>query len=285
MKFIKRNITIFILLLISAPFSHSVEVRLKLSGGLSYLSFQNINLTLNHWAELEEKLSTLYDDWNFVEKKVKKFHSAFDFEGEIIIFITPHLAAGFGTGYIYGELTEEKTKLTVENNGVKYVMARPTKVSAIPISVSGYFFLPLKKNLHSFIKAGSGVLWAKYTDRQGEKEILEEEFNYTQTQRAMARGLFYQASIGLVYEIEPTVRFFIESTARLAKIKEFQEETVEENPGTLFYFEEYNPQLDFWQAQHRILSEEPSGENFRSVRKAVIDFNGFSVKIGVMIKF
>ena len=58
-----------------------------------------------------------------------------------------------------------------------------------------------------------------------------------------------------------------------------------EETGTLYYFEEYVPELDFWQAKNEIRTEMPSGQNFRSVSEAMVDFSGVSVKIGFIVRF
>jgi hypothetical protein len=55
--------------------------------------------------------------------------------------------------------------------------------------------------------------------------------------------------------------------------------------GTLFAFEEYIPDSDFWQAKLGVWPEAPAGSGFRSVREAVIDLSGFSVKMGIVLKF
>jgi hypothetical protein len=71
----------------------------------------------------------------------------------------------------------------------------------------------------------------------------------------------------------------------MAKINGFQGETHEGETGELYFFEEYSSDIDFWQAKFQMLTEGPSGDNFRSAKKAVVDFSGYSVKIGLLIKF
>jgi hypothetical protein len=34
-----------------------------------------------------------------------------------------------------------------------------------------------------------------------------------------------------------------------------------------------------------VLSEEPGGANVRNVREAVVDFGGYSIKIGLLLRF
>ena len=88
-----------------------------------------------------------------------------------------------------------------------------------------------------------------------------------------------------MFETEVGVRFFVEGLYRNAKIQGFTGETELEGQGTLYYFEEYIPELDFWQAKNEIRAEKPSGPNIRSVSEAVVDFGGFSVTIGFIIRF
>jgi hypothetical protein len=72
---------------------------------------------------------------------------------------------------------------------------------------------------------------------------------------------------------------------RRAKIQGFSGGNQSETTGTLYYFEEYIPDLDLWQAKNEIRAEMPTGSNYRSVSETVVDFSGLSVKIGFMIKF
>lgn len=264
--------------------AHSIELSLKLSGGLSYINLKNTNRTLQDWSEWQKREADYRKNWSFLGGEVRGFHSGFDFEGEIIVSFTPHLAAGVGTGYIHGELNEEKTEITLEKVLGTYIYVRPTKVSAFPLTLSGYYFFPLKK-VNFFIKGGAGIIWAKYIDREGNKKTSATKFAYHQLQRTSAKGSTLFGGLGIMYDMEPGMRFFVEGSARLAKISGFHGENKEGDTGILYFFEEYDPDLDFWQAKNRISADEPSGENIRSVEEATVDFSGFSVKIGIIIKF
>lgn len=279
MKKVKKRVALFPLFFLFAVYSFCVEVNLKIAGSFCYLKLDHINRSLSGWEEWIKKAE------NYKEGEVEKLHLGTAFEGDLLFFFTSRLAAGIGTGYIYGELSEEKTALTIDNVKKTSVLVRPAKINAFPLNVSAYYFFPLRKEMKLYVKGGLGLTWAKYVEREG-KEKSEKKYTYEKySKTATALGQSYFTSLGLMYEADPNVRFFIEGEARLAKISGFQGETPGGEEGTLFFFEEYIPDLDFWQAQNKILTEKPSGENFRSVQEAVADMSGFSVKIGLLIKF
>lgn len=284
-KIVKIKILIFSLLLIFDVSSYCIEVNLKISGSLCYLNPEHINRSLNGWEEWFKKANLYYEYLSYKEGEVKNFNLGTAFEGEFIISITPHFAVGFGTGYIYCELSEEKTALTVDSREETIVFAKPLKINAFPLNFSAYYFFPLSKKMKLFIRGGTGLVWAKYVERQARAESLEDEFNYYWKQEATAQGQIYFTSLGLIYEPDRFFRFFIEGEVKSAKLSGFHGETADEESGTLFFFEEYNQNLEFWRAQNVLLKEKPSGDNFRSIQKTVIDLSGFSVKIGVLIKF
>lgn len=290
MKRIKIIPPVLFLLLIPVSTAHGVELSLKFSGGLSYLKLGMINRTLQDWRQSEIKAADYFIGWTFIGDETVNFHSAFEFDGELIISFTPHLAVGIGAGFIRGELEADKNELKQAYSPggdllVTFSYIRPNKVSAFPLTLSVYYFLPLKKRLNLFIKGGGGIIWAKYIDREGYRDITEETFKYLQFHKSSAHGSIFIGNIGITYELEPGLRFFIEGTARRAKISGLNGENKNGEPGTLFYFEEYIQYVDFWQAKHQISIEEPSGKNFRSIQEAEVDFSGFSLKIGLIISF
>lgn len=281
--FIKKAIVLSFFLIFAAS-SYGIEVNLKISGALCYLNLEHINRTLSDWEEWIKKAGPFYEVWNYKEGDVKKFHLATAFECELIFSITPRLAAGIGTGYIYGEIPDEKTALTLDKFTVTHVHVKPFKINAFPLNFSAHYFHTLGKKLKLFAKGGIGLAWAKYVDREG-IEISEKKYSYYWQQDATAQGQVYFAGLGLIYDADPHYRFFIEGEVKLARISGFKGKTAEGEDGSLFYFEEYEPNLDFWQARIKILTETPTGENIRSAQETVADFSGFSVKIGILIKF
>ncbi len=274
-----------------------MDLRLILSGGYGSLKLGELNRSLLGWAEWQKEKAILRENWDYHGEEVRKLSAAYDIRGEIIAFFTPHIAVSIGAGFIYGEHIEEKIELFVDVNSISYALARPAKVNAFPLIFSAYYFYPLNKKFDIFVKGGMGLIWAKYIERLGNKRIELEEleageiepgnFTYIDSEfiSASARDSIFVGGLGLSYRIDPSLSFFIEGEARMAKINGFQGETHEGETGELYFFEEYSSDIDFWQAKFQMLTEGPSGDNFRSVKKAVVDFSGYSVKIGLLIKF
>jgi hypothetical protein len=275
-----------------------MDLRLILSGGYGSLKLGELNRSLLGWAEWQKEKAILMENWDYHGEEVRKLSAGYDIRGEIIAFFTPHIAVSIGAGFIYGEHIEEKIELFVDVNSISYALARPAKVNAFPLILSAYYFYPLiNEKFDLFLKAGVGLIWAKYIQRAANKRIELEEleageiepgnFTYVDSEfiSASARDSIFVGGLGLSYRIDPSLSFFIEGEARMAKINGFQGETHEGETGELYFFEEYSSDIDFWQAKFQMLTEGPSGDNFRSVKKAVVDFSGYSIKIGLLIKF
>lgn len=262
-----------------------MELEFKLSGGYAYLDLKNINRGLEDWAEWKKREAEENKNWLHLGKNVKSLHSGIQLEGEILLSFSPRLGISLGTGYIYGDLQEKEIDvLTQRPNGILN-QVQPMTVSAYPVVLSGYYFIPLNSRLHLYVKGGGGLAWAKYVMREATKFESAEKYNYSRLERATGTGPIFQGGCGFVYETDVGVRFFLEGLVRTAKIQGFSGENQSEETGILYYFEEYIPDLDIWQAKNEIRTEIPSGSNFRSVSEAVVDFSGLSVKIGFMIRF
>lgn len=285
MKIFKKLVVFLLLLSIGITQGFGVEFSIKIAGGVSFIQPEEINTVLQSWEESWITRADQTKNWNYLGGKVSSLKLGYDFEIEFIFSFTPRLAIGLSSGYILSEVSEEATTLTVERTLGAFYQVKPTKISAIPLILSGYYIQPINSSLSLIFRAGGGPLWAKYIERDGNKKIDAENYSYPQSISASAQGQIYLVGLGVVFETESGIRFFIEGSWRKAKITGFSGENKQEETGALTYVEEYDSSLDLWQAKYQILSEQPSGENFREVKQGTVDFGGISVKIGIMIKF
>ncbi|MFW6132054.1 MAG: DUF481 domain-containing protein [Candidatus Aminicenantaceae bacterium] len=263
--------------------AYPVEISLKLSGGLNYLKLANINSSLESWKENLEKEALFHKNWSFIEGKANKFHTGTSFETELLIAFNSRLATSISMGYIYGEQTGDQSEVTIEKKEIAYNFNKQTIINTIPLYFSVYYYFLTRDKMNLFVKGGAGYTWAKYIERDGQKQIKEEIYKYPDELKAKAESPVYQASLGFEYQMDESMDFFIEACYRFAEINSFKEDT-EEDPGNLYYFEEYNPDLDFWQSKFQIFKNKPSGKNYRSISDEIIDFSGFSIKLGVKIR-
>jgi hypothetical protein len=262
-----------------------MEFSLKVAGGVSFIDPQEVNTVLQGWEGYWTTRADLTQNWTFLGGEVSTPKLGYDFEAELIFNFTRRFAIGLSGGYIFGDVSEKATTLTIEKVLGTFDHVKPTKVSAIPLILSGYYFQPLTSSLSAFLRAGGGPIWAKYFERDGNKKIENESYSYPQSISASAQGQIYILGLGVVFETESGIRFFAEGMLRKATITGFSGENKQEETGALNYVEEYEPSYELWQAKYGIFNEPPSGENYREVKQGTIDLSGFSVKIGIMIKF
>ena len=111
------------------------------------------------------------------------------------------------------------------------------------------------------------------------------KYTYSSSLIVEGRGTLFQAGLGLTYEFDPAVSLFFEAAGRQARASGFEGEMSAGVKGKLYFYEEYNPVLKIWQAKVQLWDSTPAGENYRSAREAIVDLNGFCLKIGIMIRF
>ena len=285
MKIFKKRFVFFLVLSIAAAQSFGMEFSLKIAGGVSFIQPQEINTVLQSWEEYWITRAEQTNTWNYLGGEVSTLKLGYDFEIELIFTFTPRLAIGLSSGYVFSDVSEGATTLTIEKVLGTFDHVKPTKISAIPLILSGYYIQPVNSSLSLFFRAGGGPMWAKYFERDGNKNIDKESYSYTRSISASAQGQIYLLGLGIVFEAESGIRFFMEGSWRKATITGFSGENKQEETGALYYVEEYDSGLDLWQAKYQIFAEPPSGENYREVRQGTVNFSGFSVKIGIMIKF
>lgn len=283
--FFKNSARIFVLLFLFGFPVHGLELDFKLSGGYAYLNTKDINRGLESWADWRKKEAEENKNWQYLEQNIKSLHSGVHLEGELLISFSSRLGISLGAGYIYGDLKEKASEVLIQRVAGLLSQVYPITVSAYPLVLSAYYFIPLSSSLHFYVRGGGGLAWAKYVNREATKFETVVNYNYFRLERASAQGPILQGGFGFVYETEIGARFFLEALVRAARIDGFSGENQAEETGTLYYFEEYLPDLDLWQAKNEIRPEEPSGSNFRSVSEAVVDFSGLSVKIGFIVRF
>jgi len=283
--YLKSGLCALIILLFTFNLS-AVEFHLKLAGGLSHMNLESVNKSILDWVAWQKKNAEENSKWAFLGGKTTELHQSFDFEGEFLISLNSLLSLGISAGFIYGEITNQDTQLTIERFGNQNLYTFPNKVNAFPIILSGYLTFPIISWLKFYVKGGAGIVWAKYFNSEGRKLIKEgTNFVYPTSQKASSRGSIYRGSLGVLFHTESGIDFFIEGSLRRSKITGFQGENKENITGKLYTYEEYDAIIDIWQTKINIHAIKPTGDSIRSVEETEIDISGFSFKTGIIIKF
>jgi hypothetical protein len=166
-----------------------------------------------------------------------------------------------------------------------YQNTHPIQVSGIPLHWDIYYFFRLYKDLKLYVQGRAGLLWAKYVERHGRKLTQNTNYGYPEEFSASGRGGLVSAGLGLTYEFTSGISLFLEGSYRSAKIKDLTGENKTGEEGNLYAYEKYHADLDFWQERFNIFSEPPAGTDYRSVSKTLLDFTGFTARIGLFIRF
>lgn len=285
MNKIKQIPFLIFLITICAVQGQAVEFSLKFSGGLSFLNPVEVNRVLADWEQWQIRNAEHTLTWTYLGGTVSETKRAWDLEIELLFSLTSRLALGIASGYVYGSISEKATSLNIEKVLGTFEEGKPTKMTAIPLIVSAYYFQPLSERLQVYFRGGGGFFWATYVERESRRNVEAEKYNYPQFIQASARNTAVLLALGFVFETEPGIRFFVEGLWRQAKASGFDGENKIGTSGAMFFVEEYDPDLDYWQAKYVISPEPPSGENYRSVKEAEADFGGLSIKLGIMIRF
>jgi opacity protein-like surface antigen len=272
-------------LLVAAPPARGFEVRLRLSTGLDRPRLDNASLGVTGWADELRIRAATYPNLEFVGETVGNLKLGVGFEGEIQLAFSRHLALGLSAGYAYSSLPEDDVRLTIIWDGVTYNHTKPAKMSAYPVIASGYLMLPLGSKFSVYLRAGAGLTTAKYVGREGLKKADEAQFFYSLFETASARRPTYIGGLGFSYDFDSAFGFFVEATARSGKLTGFNGEDNLGQPGRLYFYEEYIPDINYWQAKVHVLTAPPNGPNFRSVREAAFDLGGYSARVGLSLRF
>jgi len=278
-------IAISLAFLILGKSSYAIDFNLKLSGGLNFINSADISRILNDRVEWQIKEISRFSNWYLIESAAPEMKNAIEFEGEFFLRLHSRIAVSLSSGFILGEISAEKTEILYHRTLGDFSRIKPQKVSAVPLVLSGYYFLPLFKNFKVYARGGGGLIWAKYIDRQASKKAKADNYGYSLIQNTSARSPIFCASLGVMFETEPGINFFLEGSYRQARISGFTGEIEDGLSGTLYYYEEYDEKNDYWQAKMEIKDSQPAGDIYRSVRKGEVDLSGFSLKLGILLKF
>jgi opacity protein-like surface antigen len=284
LKSIGTVAALVVLLLLPSPLC-GLDIQIRLSSGLWRMQLDEVNTALAGWHEGLKRLAEVDPNLDFISGDPGNLHLGIDFEGELIFSFSRWVKLGLSAGYGYGFLDEKATLLTVNQAGVLYERARPTKVSAYPFLLSGYFNIPLGRKFNAYLRAGAGTILARYVSREAQKKVGDKRFAYAVFDMAKARRLTYLGGLGLSYSFDESLGFFVEAAARSARVGGLTGENQLAQNGALYGYEEISYLTHYWQPKMHVQPEAPAGTRYRKEHEAQVDFSGYSIKIGLILKF
>jgi hypothetical protein len=284
-NFLMRTAAFALLFITIVSSGQAVEFYLKLGSGLGFVRPETLDALITDWQTWHKKEAERAVKFAFLSGEASKFRMTTDFDAEFLAALTPRLHIGLAGGILYGEIPQAKTELTIEKELGTFIQVHPVELTALPFALVGYYILPIGGQWSAFIKAGAGKIFAKFSDRDGRRLTTNENFSYQETQTASGQGPYFVGGLGLRVLLSTGLSLVAEVEGRSARIRGFTGEKKDGTLGSLYTYEAYDSQLDFWQAKVQIHESPPAGEAVRSVGETLVDLSGFRAKISLLIRF
>ncbi len=260
-----------------------VGLSVRLGGGFLFFGSGDIEPGVSGMFDETEDLIRSLEAVVEESNKVP-FKTGYDIWGDVIYHLNSRI--GVGLRFDYFKASSKSTlRFTMEDPFEPYTIWSMPDFSAISISPSFYYSYPLNRLLTFVVNGGPTLYFVDY--EYGKKFIIPliEEDIY---QKVKANRLGFQGGIGLEFRLNPRVVVFVETQGRYARISNLEgEETffrswfgqiwsLRKN-GSLYYEEG-----DQYPGLVVLSDESAAGED---VRKAVLDFSGVSLALGLRIRF
>ena len=214
-----------------------------------------------------------------------------ELEFEFVIKINQRFGVGLGLGYIYRQndtlVALGLSTLLETSLAMKYTS------SAIPILLSGYYFLPLGAKTQAYLKAGAGYYFGRLnSDLREEANIGGITLWGENKAETNDSSLGFHGGIGFDYKLSRTVALFAEAAGRCIKLNNWEGDNIysaawgsNKEHGYFWYVEELNHDTGKHYATLLMLPHEPTWAEYRNIRKAEFSFSGIALKLGVRIGF
>jgi hypothetical protein len=261
------------------------SLSLRLYGGLNYLYADEFNQGLAGWLDLwghAAALQGLPGKTNFVGA-----HWGAQAGVDLLIPLDSRLALGLGASYLSASarsLTDFPSNDVVPSS--HEIKVRPW---AVPLRAGLSYLLPVSDSLDVRFQAGAAYYLAR-----AEAEYSREWSDYWEKDRysLKSKGWGFQGGMGLELRLNRWTAVFLEGQYRSARISDFSgsveitssEEGLIRREGEL-YLIDYKLAEDAVFSLIDVLAQEPSGPAFLNVKKAVVDFSGFSLNLGLTLRF
>jgi len=272
-------------LLACVPESAAVELHLQVSGGLLRSRFADIDQALKDWSASWETFCAKTPNWGFEQTGNLRQSGSTSFGAELSAKFGGRWAVGLGLGLYYSNFVDLDAPLYLENPVAKFEYTSPTKVAAYPVYLFGEYAFPFGKAWEAYLRGGMGFVPVRYVHREKFRDIQAANPGVSLSELASASGAFLLAGTGVRFPVDTALSLFVEAGYIMAKVSPFEGDLGDETTGVLYYYQEYDSTLEFWQTKLRLQAEEPAGFDFRAVRKASIDLSGLSLRAGLRMKF
>jgi len=264
---------------------------LRISAGYGFSGFGDLNL-----AEKGQnaRLGDLASSMGFNKTgELALPHQGLDFNGEIVLRIAKPLEIGIGLGRLFRANSNSMVAIEESSSGVRSFVRWTTRASAIPLHLNAYYRVPISPRLSSFVKAGLGYYSANL-ELTSEKE--SELLGIRTWSRLKSKGrdyaLGYQAGLVIEYAISGAFSLIAEGSWRFVNLKnwsvtyDYTSNSLTDTTRAAMWWSVEELSRDTGKSYPGLIhsDQEPAGAIYEQVRKAEIDFSGWSIQLGLKIR-
>lgn len=265
-----------------------LNVNIKLFGDLGQLVGQNeVNKNLNGWNQL------LNDSANLLgygtSGNISPLGYGTSFGGELIFSFHPRFSIGLGAEYL--QFTKKSTKiLTFE--GESFDISLDPRISAIPITLSLYYGIPLGNFLNVVVGVGAGYYLGQYSNSTNQT-MGDEQISLLFESSKNTIGA--HVNLDLELNIGRTMALILGVSGRYAVLRDLLGTETFTYTDPAYTESESYPDLTLWYVEEEMFNSKyyvsifpdekmPEGSWYRNVRKARISLSSMALQIGILIK-
>ncbi|MBU1186078.1 MAG: hypothetical protein KJ908_04220 [Acidobacteria bacterium] len=279
----------FLLNLASLSYGADKErVSLRISGGLSRFALGDFNAFIIDTQRFQ--LDNLRSVGYSATEEFKTLHGGRDLEVSILFPLGQGFSLAVGTGLLTTGSADNL--LVLVSSFSRLTTDLSYNIKTIPVTAGIRINLPLSSAMSVVVFGGGGLYFARFTET-GDKNLIlfsgTRGYEKSWDVETSAAGWGGFAGLGIELRIIKGLSLLVEASGRLARISGFSGDS-----RTLFYSSENKESLKllyyefspsgggaFYSALN--LPDAPIGYPLRTLRDAVIDFSGWSIRTGFKI--
>jgi len=266
-----------------------IKFGFRLTGGASLFMRNDFNDHL-------QGMNDYYNDDSYftVGSEFELIKMGTDLSGEILISFMPNLSVGIGAGYISaGKETTMELSATSYSQDSTYNI----KFSAIPITLSFYYGIPVGSFMNVVLNAGLGYYLGTVDFNlffEGDTGIYTDEG--TDNWSAKSNALGFHGGIDLEFGIARNVALVVGTKGRYAKLTDLTgTKDYDYSRSTGFSYSYYNENATLWFGEYmegskkypqvQLSEDKLSGSSWSNVRKAEVNLSGIVFQAGIKVTF
>jgi len=268
---------------------NSITFGFRLTGGASLLMRNDFN---DHMQGLND----LVDDNSFysADSEFELIKMGTDASGEILISFMPNLSIGIGAGYLSAG---KETTAELHFYGFDEDITYHPKFSAIPITLSFYYGIPIGNTIKAVLNAGFGYYIGTVSyDYYYEERLSSYWYEEEETWSAKSNALGFHGGIDLDFGIAPNLALVVGIKGRYAKLTDLTGDTDWEYQVSYgFSGSGTDEDETLWFGDYEYASRDyprlilrptkPTGSYWSNVREAEVNLSGIVFQAGIKVFF